>query len=61
MKTKQSGENSRYAESYEFGGSDTFCIAHTHFIPIVHVGKKRRTLIGPRCNLNRQHPLLELR
>ena len=39
---------------------DTLCIAHVHFIPIVGMGKKRRTLIGSGWNLKRQHPLLVL-
>ena len=36
-----------------------FCIAHVH-VPIVGVGKERRTKNAPWCYLNSQYPLLEL-
>ena len=38
--------------------SDTFYIVHFHYIPIVGVGKERRTLFGQWACLKRQHPLL---
>ena len=36
------------------------CYQHVHFIPIVGVGKEKRTLIGPWWPAKWQHPLLEL-
>ena len=41
--------------------SDTACIAHVYStLPLVGVGKARRTKIGPSGSLNRQHLLLKL-
>ena len=45
---------------YRIIASDTFCIAHAHYITIVGAENERRTLIGSRWYLQRQHPLLEL-
>ena len=49
-----------YMLTFSNGRYYSLYFQHAHFIPMVGVGKERRTLIGPWSPAKWQHPLLEL-